>query len=458
MKQKITIKHDNMDGYQSCVNFIDRIEKVLDGTKYTIYDLDVNNKQYPKNIKLESRAYLKEPNKMNIHHYRCHIHVISDPNPVNTVNGTHLEISFTLSHRFKAEKGQNKHSHIYLSIYYDTEKNTLVFDGFRKKGNISKKILENTNAEELANFLLYENYLKMINDDFELIEQPISEKKLYEKTLEIDNIRTNRYLKKSFFLLRDNLFWSKLIKFSVEQLFKVLTNLFKLKFVNNTLTNWNENNSINPNEFQNMINEIKNKHFPDEITTIPPFNKIRNFRDTLYLVTNFDSNFKYLMDEIINIHNNYFSNSQLIHTINSLTDNELKTELCAKQIKYNNLIKVFMTYIIPEYIRYNKKKVILNYNSVNINYSDIVQKIITNIYYFKDNIINCKSETEMVRFKNIYDSLVIIKDNIFNCIYFDTEIDDIYNLINIANNNNKSYDLTELEKSSIGNKELLVWN
>ena len=113
MKEKITIKNTTMNGYQSCVEFIDRVERVLDGTKYTIYDLDANNKQYPKNIKLESRGYLKEPNKMNIHHYRCHIHIISDPNHVNTVNGTNLEISFTLSHRFKAEKGQNKHSHIY---------------------------------------------------------------------------------------------------------------------------------------------------------------------------------------------------------------------------------------------------------------------------------------------------------------------------------------------------------
>ncbi len=424
MKQKITIKSNNMDGYQSCVDFIDRVEKVLDGTKYTIYDLDVNNKQYPKNIKLESRAYLKEPNKMNIHHYRCHIHAISDPNPVNTVNGTNLELSFTLSHRFKAEKGQNKHSHIYLSIYYDNDKQSLVFDGFKKKGNLSKKILENTNAEELADFLLYENFSKMINDSFELIEQPIHEKRLYEKALEIEGIRSNHSLKKSFFLLRDNLFWSKLIKYSVQQLFTVLTNLFKLKYINSNIVNWTDTNCIQPMEFQNIINEIKNKHFPDEISSIPPFNKIKNFRDTLYLVTNFNEHFKYLANEIVSIYNNYFSDSQLLTMIESLEDNILKKELIKKEFEYSNFIKVFINNIISEFIRNNKKRVILNYGSSNIHYCDIVQKIINSIYNTKDNIINNKSQLNTT-----YNILLSIKDKLFNCDYFDNEIDDIYILI-----------------------------
>jgi hypothetical protein len=426
MKQKIAIKSTSMDGYQSCVDFIDRVERVLDGTKYTIYDLDVNNKQYPKNIKLESRAYLKEPNKMNIHHYRCHIHVISDPNPVNTVNGTNLEISFTLSHRFKAEKGQNKHSHIYLSIYYDNEKDSLVFDGFKKKGNVSKKILENTNADELADFLLYENFLKMINDSFELIEQPVNEKRLYEKVLEIDGIKTNHNIKKSFFLLRDNLFWSKLIKYSVDQLFKVLTNLFKLKYINNNILNWTDNNYIQPIEFQNMINEIKNKHFPDEISTIPPFNKIKNFRDTLYLVTNFDEHFKYLANEIVSIYNNYFSESQLINMIETIEDSILKRELIQQDLEYSNFLKVFITNIIPEFIRNNKKRVTLNYGTNTIHYYDIVQKIINNICNTKDNIINNRANQNL---HITYNILLSIKNQLFNCEYFDNEIDNIYYLI-----------------------------
>lgn len=437
MKETIIIKNNQMNGYNSCVEFIDKIEKILDKSKFTIYDLDQYNRQYPKNIKMESRSYLKEPNKMNIHHYRCHIHIIADSNPENTVNGTNLEISFTLSHRFKAEKGANKHSHIYLSVNYDTEKQCLVYDGYKKKNNIHKKILENTNPDELAEYLLYENYLKIIDDDFEFIEQPISEKRLFDKTLEIVKYKSHKYFKKSFFILRDNLFWSRLIKFSTNQLFKVIDNIIKLNASKcNIIQNIPKDlyNDISFDSFQEIVNEIKNKHFPDDINTIPPHNKIKNFIDTFNMVNNFQNNFVNLINTAAYYYNNYFLNSQLLNKINLIKDDntDLKKEFIKKENYFSNILKILIVYVINDYIKISKNKII-SYNTMfdnKINYCDIVKVIINSIYNIKDKLISTKTNITLEdkeRYNIVYTFLKNIKVSIFNCSYL---VEEFYNLDN----------------------------
>ena len=424
MTPRIPLKNTNMNEYNTCINFIENLEKTLETSNFTVFEIDSNNKEFPKNIKLETRAQLKEPNKINIHHYRCHIHIIVDSNQNNTVNGTHLEISFTLSHRFKAEKGLNKHSHIYLSLSYDRENKKIIYDGFRKKNGSSKKILENTNANELADFLLYENYSRMINEDFELIEQPISEKKLFDKCLDICNIRSNKQFKKSFFLLRDNIFWEKLIRYSVVQLFNVLDNLFKInqnKFIEDS-----DFQPINREEFQSLINNIKNKHFPDDISTIPPYNKIKNFLWTKDAIINFDYEFKNFIEEIVYLFNNYFCNGQLLNRIKFFEDSEEKKELILMENYYNNLFKVIITQIIPQYISTTKSRINTDINEASrIHYHDIVQKIIEAIQSTKDKIINSKNESDKSRLQIIYDMLIKIKSRIFVCDFMKEEL---YNL------------------------------
>ena len=425
MKETLLIKNNQMNGYNSCIEFIDKIEKILDKSKFTIYDLDQYNRQFPKNIKMETRAYLKEQNKMNIHHYRCHIHIIADSNADNTVNGTNLEISFTLSHRFKAERGANKHSHIYLSVNYDNEKQCLVYDGYKKRNNIHKKILENTNADELAEYLLYENYLKIIEDDFEFIEQPISEKRLYDKTLEIVKYRSHKYFKKSFFILRDVIFWSKLIKYSTIQLFKVIDYIFKLNIskcniIQNVPKNVYENISFE--YFQNLVNDIKDKHFPDEINTIPPHNKIKNFIDTFNMINNFEYNFVNFINTTADYYNNYFLNSQLLHKINLIKDEDVKKEFIIKENNFSNLFKVLIIYILNDYIKVSKNtNKTIYYNNMfdnKINYCDIIKIIIQSIYNIKDKLISQKNIIlieDRDRYNIIYNYLQKIKNNIFEC-------------------------------------------
>ena len=440
MKETLLIKNNQMNGYNSCIEFIDKIEKILDKSKFTIYDLDQYNRQFPKNIKMESRAYLKEQNKMNIHHYRCHIHIIADSNADNTVNGTNLEISFTLSHRFKAERGANKHSHIYLSVNYDNEKQCLVYDGYKKRNNIHKKILENTNADELAEYLLYENYLKIIEDDFEFIEQPISEKRLYDKTLEIVKYRSHKYFKKSFFILRDVIFWSKLIKYSTIQLFKVIDYIFKLNIskcniIQNVPKNVYENISFE--YFQNLVNDIKDKHFPDEINTIPPHNKIKNFIDTFNMINNFEYNFVNFINTTADYYNNYFLNSQLLHKINLIKDEDVKKEFIIKENNFSNLFKVLIIYILNDYIKVSKNtNKTIYYNNMfdnKINYCDIIKIIIQSIYNIKDKLISQKNIIlieDRDRYNIIYNYLQKIKNNIFECKFMNYDFNELEYFIN----------------------------
>jgi len=438
MKETLLIKNNQMNGYNSCIDFIDKIEKILDKSKFTIYDLDQYNRQFPKNIKMETRSYLKEPNKMNIHHYRCHIHVIADSNSDNTINGTNLEISFTLSHRFKAEKGANKHSHIYLSVNYDNERQCLVYDGYKKKNNVHKKILENTNPDELAEYLLYENYMKIIEDDFEFIEQPISEKRLFDKTLDIVNFRSHKYFKKSFFILRDNLFWSKLIKFSTNQLFNVLDGIFKLNISKcNIIQNVPKDlyNDISFDNFQELVNDIKDKHFPDEISTIPPHNKIKNFIDTYNMINNFEYNFVNLIQSVAYYYNKYFLNTQLLNKINLINANDnikddIKKEFIKKENYFSNLLKVLIVYILNDYIKISKNKS-LSYNNIfynKINYCDVVKVIINSIYNIKDKILSTKNiitNEDKDRYSIIYDFLKKIKVDIFDCKFLVEDLEDL---------------------------------
>jgi hypothetical protein len=431
MISKIHLKNTNMNEYKVYVDLIGNLEKTLETSNFTVFDIDSNNKEFPKNIKLETRAHLKEPNKINIHHYRCHIHIIADPNVNNTVNGTHLEISFTLSHRFKAEKGSNKHSHIYMALSYDRENKKIIYDGYRKKNGFSKKILENTNAYELSEFLLYENYMRMINEDFDLIEQPISEKNIFDKSLEIYNIKSNKNFKKSFFLLRDNIFWSKLIKYSVVQLFNVLDNLFKLNI--NKFFEDPEFKPINYSSFTDLINSIKTKHFPDEISTIPPHNKIKQFLWTSESIINFDYEFKNFVEEVVWIYNNYFTNSQLLNKIKLIDNTNERNNMTNTENYYNNLFKVIITQLIPEYITINKSKITTNFNEVRIHYHEIVKKIIETIQSTKDKLLNSKVENEKTRLQIIYDILINIKSKIFICEFMKDELQEIHRLINLFN-------------------------
>ena len=430
------IINNNMINYDTCIDFIDRTEKILEKFSYTIYEKDSNNIPYPKNIKLETRKYLKETNKMNIHHYRCHIHVIADKNHKNTVNGTNLEISFTLSHRFKAEKGANKHSHIYLSIKYDDLSNKIILDGYKKKGNCPKKILEDTNADELSNFLIYENFMKMYDNDFDFIEQPINEKDLYNKSLDVSNIKFNKTLKKSFFMLRDNLFWSKLIKYSTTQLFDLLDNIFKYKSTNKSdiqsliFPNKIKNN-INDAQLKNFIDNIKKNHFPDEINNMIKFNKLKNYIDTRDKVMDFNNNFLNMIHEIIRIYNDYFCDYQLAKKIEKITDIENKKILASEENNYNNLLKVLIIYVIDDYIAVNKSKKLSYKNKSMIYYCDIIKKIITSIYDVKEKSILNKNNNELSnRYKIITNHLDNIRDKLFICDFLDGELNKINTFIN----------------------------
>ncbi len=432
---KMTLEFPHFADFENCSNYIDFVEKTLEKSDYTIYDVDKENKKYPKNIKLETRAYLKEPFKINIHHYRCHIHMIADKNSSNTVNGSNLEISFTLSHRFKAEKGTNRHSHIYLAISYDSVNNKIVYDGYKKKGISAKKILENTNATELADYLLYENYMRMIDENFELIDQPINEKSLFEYCNELKNIRSSRSYKTSFFLLRDNLFWSKLIKFSIDKLFYLLNNIFKIDDESNPVVKFNNVMAkIDKNGFSDIITEIKSKHFPDEISTIPPHNKIKNFCDTRDKILSFEQKFTKFIHNIIKVYNSKFINNQLY---NKLKENN-KTELLPQEQKLNNIIKILINYIITNYIGVKNNKIINGITS-RITYDDVVRKVIQSIYSLKEKIISTKTDSdEKIRSQTIYDILVFIKNKIFVCDLMDELFDEIEELDGIFKSDDKN--------------------
>ena len=415
MPNIITLKITNLINYDTSIEFIDSVEQLLEKYNYTNYEEDDNNVLMPKNIKLETRKFLKENNKMNIHHYRCHIHIIADKNNKNTVNGTNLEISFTLSHRFrvekKVEKKANNHSHIYISINHDTVNNTILLDGYQKKGNNSKKILENTNADELANYLIYENFLKMYDYNFDYIEQPVNEKILYEKCLDINNINFNKSEHKSFFMLRDNLFWTKLIKFSITKLFDVLVSIFKYK-----------SNSINNIDFQELIDNIKLNHFPSDITNMSQFNKVKNYIGTLNTILDFNNNFIIMIRSIITIYNTYFYDNQLNKIL--LQNNN---KLIYEENNFHNLLRVMMIYVINDYININKsKKICLKNNITTIYYCDFVKKIIISIIDIKKRINVNKDDIDLVkRYNIIYNILNNIKDKLFVCDFLNEELNKI---------------------------------
>ena len=425
MPNNITVKNTNLINYDTSIEFIDSVEQLLEKYNYTNYEEDENNVLVPKNIKLETRKFLKENNKMNIHHYRCHIHIIADKNNKNTVNGTNLEISFTLSHRFrvekKVEKKANKHSHIYISINHDIDNNTILLDGYQKKGTNSKKILENTNADELANYLIYENFLKMYDYNFDYIEQPINEKILYDKCLDIDNINFNKLEHKSFFMLRDNLFWTKLIKFSITKLFEVLIFIFKYK--NNTI-----NININ-HEFLELINNIKLNHFPSDITNMIQFNKLKNYIDTRNTILDFNNNFIEMIRNIITIYNTYFYDNQLNKLLSQEQNNDKndKNKLINEENNYHNLLRIMIIYVINDYINVNKsKKICLKNNITDIYYCDIVKKIINSIIDVKKRINVNKDDIDLVkRYNIIYNILNNIKEKLFVCDFLNEEINKI---------------------------------
>lgn len=420
--------------YETSIEFIDISEKLLEKFDYTIYERDSNDNLFPKNIKMETRKYLRESNKMNIHHYRCHIHIIADKNNKNTVNGTNLEISFTLSHRFKAEKGTNKHSHIYLSINHDIENNTIIFDGYIKKGNNSKKILENTNSDELGNFLIYENFLKMYNNEFEYVEQPINEKELYDESINTSPIVFNKSLKKSFFILRDNLLWAKLIKYSIDKLFNLILYIFKYKsnstenIQNLFFKNKNLNNLINDEEFKNLVDNIKLNHFPPEINSIIRFNKLKNYIDTRDKIIDFNNNFMDMLHNITIIYNNYFYNNQLNYLISQIKDINIRNDFITEENYYHNLLKVLIIYIFNEYININKsKKISVKNNLPQIYYCDIVKKIVSSIIDNKEKININKYVPELFnKYNIIYNVLNVIRDKLFICDFLNEEINNIY--------------------------------
>ena len=431
MPNIVSLKNTNLINYDTSIEFIDSVEQLLEKYNYTNYEEDDNNLLIPKNIKIETRKFLKENNKMNIHHYRCHIHIIADKNNKNTVNGTNLEISFTLSHRFrvekKVEKKANKHSHIYISINHDTVNNTILIDGYQKKGNNSKKILENTNADELGNYLIYENFLKMYDYNFDYIEHPINEKILYEKCLDIGNISFNKSEHKSFFMLRDNLLWSKLIKFSITKLFELLVAIFKYK--NNSINNINDINY----EFKELIDNIKLNHFPSDITNMVQFNKLKNYIITRNTILDFNNNFIEMIRNIITIYNNYFYDTQLNKLLilhqsqQSQTQNYDNNKLIYEENNFHNLLRVMIIYVINDYINVNKsKKICLKNNITDIYYCDIVKKIINNIIDIKKRINVNKDDIDLVkRYHIIYNILNNIKEKLFVCDFLTEEINKI---------------------------------
>jgi hypothetical protein len=442
MISNISLNSPNLINYDTSIEFIDITEKILEKFNYTIYEKDNNNVEFPKNIKIETRKFLKEINKMNIHHYRCHIHIIADKNNKNTVNGTNLEISFTLSHRFKAEKGANKHSHIYLSIRHDTNNNIIIFDGYKKKGNIAKKILENTNADELGDFLIYENFLKMYDNDFDYIEQPIHEKELYNKCLDVGSINFNKSLKKSFFILRDNLFWSKLIKYSISKLFEVLIYIFKYK--SNSIKNIqnlffkdkNLDNLVDDTGFQDLIDNIKINHFPSNVNNMIKFNKLKNYIDTRDRILDFNNDFINMIYDIINIYNGYFYDNQLNKLILQIENPDTKNKLITEENNFHNLLKVMIIHVINEYINVNKsKKIGIKNNISQIYYCDIIKKIISSIMDIKERINANKDDLDLVRRYNIiYNVLNNIRDKLFVCDFLNEEINNIYAFINKVKN------------------------
>lgn len=426
MKEMILFKNEgDNDGtnYDNCINFLDYIEKMLEICKFTIYDVDKNNKEYPKNIKIEPRAFLGEINKLIIHHYRCHIHVIADANTKNTVNGSNLEVSFTLSHRFKVEKGYNRHSHIYLSLHYDSEQDKIIYDGYLKKQQGFKKILENTNPDEIADFLLFENYLRMTTENFQYIEQPINEKQIYNDCLEMTRFKSNKNFEKSFFILRDNIFWSKLIKYSIKQLFTVFDCLLRIK--DHSIIANNFKNSVNKDEFQYIIDQIKAKHLPDEISTIPKYHKITNFIETKNEIISFNNKFTHFVETIIDIYNNNFSNLQLINKIKQMKfDNNTENNYLQIENDINNFIKVLIIYVISDHLITDNKTNTIKLNSTKItNYNAMIKHIVTHIINIKDKIISGKIDSvSLNRHKIIYNNLMKIKDKLFVCDYMCDEL------------------------------------
>lgn len=388
--------------YSKALDIIDSIENILTKSNYTIYET-IKGKKVPKNIKLETRAILGESNKINIHHYRSHIHMIADTDNKLTATGNNLEIAFTLSHRYRADKGTNKHSHIYLGFTYDEEKDKIIYDGYKKTNHGSKKILVNTNAEEIAEFLIYENILRMFNEDFDLVETPINEIKVYKEMLDSFSNKSNKNFKKSFFTYRDFYFWSRLIKHSVGKLFDLLNNILHLEFsgekfmcVPYILQEINFKNKINIGQFINFISDIKLNHYPDSVKSMLFFSRVQNYSYAYSKIIDFKHNFKNFIKEIISMYNNYFSNEE--------------------SSVFSNLIKTIIIYVIDDYFIVNpknKKKIIANFDEDSINYHQIVKKIIKNICLLKEKMINNKDLIEVDRLKISYDMLTYVKNKLF---------------------------------------------
>ncbi len=416
--------------YSTCINFIDRIECILEN--YTLYEKDEYGTNKPKNIKLETRAILNESNKINIHHYRCHIHIIADRDCSNTVNGTNLEISMTLSHRFRATKNNNNHSHIYLGLSYCDQTKQIVFDGYRKTGTKTIKILNNTNPDELCDFLLYENITKMINGNFEYVDSPVGEKKLFTQAVGDVNLFgiSNR---KSFFIMRDIMFWSKLIKFSVNQLFVLLTKIFEYKSQRTSdphdivsLLSTKSEHCISKKELTNIINNMKKSHFPADIPSITNLNCGQVYSKTRDDVLRFSDNFSVLIEKVVDIFNRYFSSNQLLTFLTQQNKhNDLSTvELLNTENKYNNLFKIFLKRICEKYVTITEDG--MSVKKQTYHYYEIVKNTISSIQDIKAKLID--GDNVFIN-QIIYDGLIFIKDRIFFCNYLTDEINSFESFI-----------------------------
>jgi len=412
----------NID-YSKALTIIDSIENILTKSNYTIYEL-VNGKKVPKNIKLETRSFLENPNKINIHHYRCHIHMIADSDNTNTATGNNLEIAFTLSHRYRADKISNKHAHIYLGFAYDESIDKIIFDGYQKTNNGPIKIIKDTNADEISDFLIYENISRMFNEDFDLVETPVNEIKVYKEMLKSYNHKSTKNLKKSFFTYRDFYFWSRLIKYSVNKLFDLLNNLLRLEFTGEKFVclprilekTVNLQNKINISEFIELINDIKLNHYPDSVKSMPFFNKIQNYSYAYNKIIDFGNNFKSFIKEIIYLYNNYFSDGE--------------------SNNFSNLIKTLLVYVLDDYFIVNPKNkslIIANFqDNKPIHYYQIVKKIINNLYLIKKKILNLEDLDDLKESKRLkisYEILLYIKNKLIFFDFLRSDINEIKYLI-----------------------------
>ena len=148
------------------------------------------------------------------------------------------------------------------------------------------------------------------------------------------------------------------------------------------------------------------------------------------MINNFEYNFVNLIQSVAYYYNKYFLNTQLLNKIHLIKDDFIKKEFIKKENYYSNLLKVLIIYVINDYIKITKNKMI-SYNTMfddKINYCDVVKVIINSIYNIKDKILSTKnliSNEDKERYSTVYDILKKIKIDIFDCKFLVTDFEDL---------------------------------